>query len=83
MGKWKFRDIWLEKDEYKPWLSHDKSELKAKCLACHKSFDVNNMGEMAIVSHMKGKKHNECIKRYTEPRITSFMHSQVPASSER
>ena len=83
MGKCNFRDVWLEKDEYKPWLARDKSELKAKCLACYQLLDVHSMYEMAIVSHIKGKKHNEFIKRYLEPRITSFMKSQTHASSER
>ena len=52
MGKCEFRDVWLEKDEYKPWLARNKSELKAKCLACYKSFDVHNVGEIAMVSHI-------------------------------
>ena len=63
MRKCKFRDVWLEKNELKPWFARDKPELRIKCLVCYKSFDVHNIGEMAIVSRIKGKKHNEFIKR--------------------
>ena len=71
MGKCTFRDEWLQNDKYKPWLARDKLNSKAKCKACYKSFDICNMSEMAIVSHMKGKKHNERIRKYTEPGITT------------
>ena len=30
---------------------------EAKCKVCLKAFDVSNMGESALKSHKKGKKH--------------------------
>lgn len=40
----------------------DKNSNKAFCFACKKSIDLNVMGESALVSHMKGKKHEEYVK---------------------
>ena len=34
-------------------------EAKARCALCPKSFDMENMGESAIQSHMKGKIHKK------------------------
>ena len=32
------------------------------CFSCKKNIDLNVMGESALVSHMKGKKHEEYVK---------------------
>ena len=32
------------------------------CFSCKKSIDLNVMGDSALVSHMKGKKHEEYVK---------------------
>jgi len=62
-GRCHFNEKWLEKDGYKSWLRKDnKNPNKAFCFACKKSIDFNVMGESALVSHMKGKKHEEYIK---------------------
>ena len=59
-GRCPFNDEWLEKDEYKSWLrKNDKNPNKAFCVACKKSIDLSVMGESTLVSHMKGKKHEE------------------------
>ncbi|KAK9965393.1 hypothetical protein ABG768_004486, partial [Culter alburnus] len=58
MGKCKFSEGWLENPKYKAWLAKDlKWTKKAICKLCVKSFDISNMGEAAIVSHMLGQKH--------------------------
>ena len=36
---------------------------KAFCFACKKSIDLHVMGESALVSHMKGMKHEDYVKR--------------------
>ena len=58
----KFRKDWLGKKEYKDWIQevHD-SPSKAYCHACKKTIDLSNMGQGALTSHMKGKKHQEVI----------------------
>ena len=57
-GRCHFNEKWLEKDGYKSWLRKDnKDPNKAFCFACKKSIKLNVMGESALVSHMKGKKH--------------------------
>ena len=54
--KTKFAESWLSNSEYNGWLSK-KSDSLAQCKYCVKDIDVSNMGETAIKSHMKGKKH--------------------------
>ena len=54
--KTKFAESWLSNSEYNGWLSK-KSDSLAHCKYCVKDIDVSNMGEMAIKSHMKRKKH--------------------------
>ena len=59
-GKCKFKDVWLESGAYKEWLLCDsKDEHKARCRFCAKTFDISSMGEAALRSHMKSKKHTE------------------------
>ena len=58
MGKCVFFMGWIQKEEYKNWIAADRmSKSKARCRICNKSFDVASMGEAALQSHMKGKKH--------------------------
>ena len=56
-----FNSNWLELDEFKPWLEKGIDTRTARCSACRQSFDVSSMGESAVVSHAKGKKHLEKI----------------------
>ena len=35
-------------------------------MACRKTSDLNVMGESALVSHMKGKKHGDYVKTFTK-----------------
>ena len=59
-----FNEKWLEKDAYKSWLrKEDKNSNKAFCFACKKSINLNVMGKSALVRHMKGKKHEEYVKK--------------------
>ena len=44
-------------------MASKRQEFKqSACFACKKSIDLNIMGESALVSHMKGKKHEEYVK---------------------
>ena len=56
-GKCLFNERWFENSSYKLWLERDTDKYKAKCKVCMKTFDVSNMGESALSSHEKGKKH--------------------------
>lgn len=62
-GKCLFSDRWLENSSYKLWLERDADKFKAKCRVCMKAFDVSNMGESALKSHEKGKKHIHLIEK--------------------
>ena len=52
----KFSESWLTNPEYKSWLAK-KNDSTASCKICMKDIDISNMGEAAVKSHMKGKKH--------------------------
>ena len=65
MGKCIFNENWLQKDRYKHWLRRDSKNHKARCRLCSKSCDIGNMGESALVSHLKNMKYQQrhlCIK---------------------
>ena len=61
-GKCKFQEAWLTNPQYSKWIGRGSSVNEAKCKACKKSFDVQNMGEAALKSHMKSKKHTDAFK---------------------
>ena len=56
-GNCSFNDVWLHKPVFKEWLRRvEGQQRKARCNACSKEFDIGNMGEAALTSHMDGKK---------------------------
>jgi hypothetical protein len=62
-----FNSSWLKHDSYKDWLVQDKTKPSstARCKICLTSFNVSNMGEAAVKSHMKGAKHSQLFKQVT------------------
>ena len=56
-GKCLFSERWLENSSYRLWLQCDMDKFKAKGKVCMKVFDVSNMGDSALKSDEKGKKH--------------------------
>ena len=55
-----FSDRWLSDSRFSDWLRKvEGNESSAKCSYCCKIFDISNMGESGLTSHMKGKKHKE------------------------
>ena len=81
-----FNHDWVEKPEWKDWLSDSKGNKHAAfCRACKKTFDIRVMGEAALRSHAKGIKHKKLVKA-SEPavRLTEFISaSSATASTER
>ena len=71
MGKCIFNENWLRKDRYKHWLRRDSNNYKARCRLCSKSFDIGNMGESALVSHLKGMKHRQLEKSQTGSSVSN------------
>ena len=58
MGKCVLSDLWPQKPLHKEWLRKIKGDKqKARCIVCMKDADVSSMGEFALTSHLKGKKH--------------------------
>ena len=56
------------------------------CFSCKKSIDLNVMGESALVSHMKGKKHEEYVKNLQGNEKTTKIgdfFSGAPARAKR
>ena len=52
---------WLDDPPYSQWLKK-KSDKVALCSYCKKEVNIGNMGETALTSHLKGKKHQEISK---------------------
>ena len=55
--KSKFLDSWLKNPLYSAWILPGKVDALDRCKWCIKDVDVSNMGESALTSHIKGKKH--------------------------
>ena len=58
-----FNDSWLSDPVFSSWLGKDKDTTKARCFLCGGgSFSLDNMGKQALISHAKGKKHQQKVK---------------------
>ena len=55
--KSKFLDSWLKNPLYAAWIAPGKFDASAHCKWCRKDMDVSSVGESALKSYMKGKKH--------------------------
>jgi hypothetical protein len=68
-GHCSFNSAWLKHDSYKDWFVLDKAtpSSTARCKIGLTSFNVSNMGEAAVKSHMKGTKHSQLFKQVTRP----------------
>lgn len=77
-GNCVFSAVWLEKEEYKQWIAPAKENKHAfYCKVCKRNVDVRAMGETAVASHAKGKKHSELVKA-SAPAVplSDFFHRQ-------
>ena len=55
-----FSDRWLPDSRFSDWRRKvEGNESSAKFSYCCKIFDILNMGEIGLTSHMNGKKHKE------------------------
>ena len=85
MGRCVFNDVWLDNDKYKEWVRRDPtgSQYKAYCFVCKKTFELGKMGEGALVSHQKSKKHVQLIKA-AKPAVplANFLSSHQQESAE-
>ncbi|GBM06008.1 hypothetical protein AVEN_49398-1 [Araneus ventricosus] len=60
----RFQVTWLNSPEFKDWIQQVPDDVrKARCLKCHKTFALSNMGHRALKSHAKGAEH---IRRYKD-----------------
>ena len=62
-GKYRFQDGWVTDHLYARWIGRATSDGDAICRYCKKSFEVSNMGESALRSHSKSKKHIDLCER--------------------
>ena len=72
-GKCTFSNKWVSMPDYSPWITKDPDPRKAKCIKCHKSFNISNMGEAAVKSHMSGLKHKANMSATTDASQKSFI----------
>lgn len=82
-GKCVFNDLWLTDEKYSSWLSKPGDRHQAYCKFCLKTLQMDKMGESALKSHIKGKKHLELAKaRATSVCINdSFVKTKESSSS--
>ena len=81
-----FNKEWLKIELYKDWLVEDDDSKFVKCRVCcnpKNRFPLLNMGERALASHMKGKKHIQRMQDSSQPKLNSFFQSQLKASKEQ
>ena len=74
-GKCHFNVRWLTKNEYSSWLREVNSNPHVGyCSLCKKEIDLKVMGESALMSHAKWKKHKQLVtaSKPTVP-ISSFV----------
>lgn len=57
-----FQIDWLENPLYSEWLKSREDKKTAYCKKCSKIIELSNMGEQALKSHIKGKKHTSNMK---------------------
>jgi len=55
-GKCAFQEAWLSNPQFLIWIEHGKLSGQARCKVCLKDFDIQNIGEAAVKSHMKSKR---------------------------
>ncbi|XP_058628921.1 uncharacterized protein LOC131538802 [Onychostoma macrolepis] len=71
MGKYKFADSWLEKDEFKQWLKPvAENNREAYCTYCKKKISVASMGINAVKSHMHGASHKAAVGRREQSQLS-------------
>ena len=81
-SKTKVFDSWLSNPEYNGWLSK-KDESTARYSYCCKDVDVSNMGEAALRSHKKSKRHCERSPQCSNlSSFSSFKQKEILNSSE-
>ena len=76
-----FSEHWFENPSYKLWLERDRDKYKAKCKVCMKTFDVSNMGESALASHEKGKKHRNLMEKQAKSTTGDIRNLLLSSSS--
>ena len=52
-----FQKDWLENPKLKTWSVKASNNKYAKCRHYDKIFEISNMGEVALNSHIRGEKH--------------------------
>src|SRR6218665_1459289 len=77
-----FQTTWLSHKDYKIWIMKDKATTQAKCKLCDKTFDISNMGEAVMRSHIRGKGHIDfVVKLQSQPLLPALMPGLEAESS--
>ena len=59
-----FSPAWLQEDLFNAWLAIvETNKHKARCTVCGINLELSNMGRQALISHSKGKKPIDKMKR--------------------
>lgn len=71
-GECSYQEAWNADSKFKDWISKE-SDKYAKCRICQKSISIENMGESALTSHMRGTKHREKFESRSKSARTSIL----------
>ena len=72
-GNYIYNRQWELNSQYKGWLTAFKGDRKkALCKCCDRIIDVSNVGESALKSHMKSKRHKSNSGSRQPMTLTSF-----------
>ncbi|KAJ8031243.1 hypothetical protein HOLleu_27914 [Holothuria leucospilota] len=82
-GKCTFNNEWFSKPHYSQWLAKCVDPSKAKCTLCAKSFDISNMGEAGLKSHMKSSKHQKLVSSSSDASTRPIALYLTPSTSSK
>jgi len=73
-GKCRFNDAWLQHEVYSAWILKIPGKPEsARCKLCLSNFNIGNMGEAALKSHMKSEKH----KKHAAGKLTFYIFLEL------
>ena len=78
-----FQEDWLSKEQFKLWLRKvEKDPKKAYCTLYETTFKISNGGSSAIVSHQKGRGHNDLVTAKSQNRIGNYFNTKRTNSNQ-
>lgn len=82
MGKCRFNDCWLERQDFADWLKRvPDNDTEAYCTLCKRALKLGTLGVKALESHVKSHKHQASLKSARECRRIAQFYSVADTST--